>query len=92
VITGRSAERAADVAAELAKDVPGTVTGLPLDLTRPAEIAGMLAPIERGDRLAILGVVRDSNTIAAYDVAKASDLAVTKVVGYTAVVDRPATG
>lgn len=86
VITGRSAERAADVAAELSKDVAGTVTGLPLDLTRPAEIADMLATIERVDRLAVVGMVRDRNSLAAYDVVKASELAVTKVVGYTAVV------
>jgi NAD(P)-dependent dehydrogenase (short-subunit alcohol dehydrogenase family) len=86
VITGRSAERAAEVAGELSKDVPGTVSGLPLDLTRPAEIAGMLATIERVDRLAIVGMVRDRNTIAAYDAGKAGELAATKVVGYTAVV------
>ena len=86
VITGRSAERAAEVAGELSKDVPGTVTGLSLDLTRPAEIAGMLATIERVDRLAVVGMVRDRNTIAAYDAGKASELAITKVVGYTAVV------
>jgi NAD(P)-dependent dehydrogenase (short-subunit alcohol dehydrogenase family) len=86
VITGRSAERAADVAGELSRDAPGKVTGLSLDLTRPAEIAQMLTPIERVDRLAIVGMVPDRNTIAAYDVAKASELAVTKVVGYTAVV------
>jgi NAD(P)-dependent dehydrogenase (short-subunit alcohol dehydrogenase family) len=86
VITGRSAERAAEVAGELSKDVPGTVTGLPLDLTRPAEIAERLATIERVDRLAIVGMLRDRNTIAAYDVDKAGELAVTKVVGYTAVV------
>jgi NAD(P)-dependent dehydrogenase (short-subunit alcohol dehydrogenase family) len=85
-ITGRSAERAAEVAGELSKDAPGTVTGLPLDLTRPADIAGLLAPIERVDRLAIVGMVRDRNTIGAYDVVKASELAVTKVVGYTATV------
>ncbi|MBS2546476.1 SDR family oxidoreductase [Catenulispora sp. NL8] len=85
VITGRSAERAADVAAELAKDVPGTVAGLALDLTAPADIADRLAPIERVDRLALVGVVRDRNTMAAYNVAKAGELAVTKVVGYTAV-------
>jgi NAD(P)-dependent dehydrogenase (short-subunit alcohol dehydrogenase family) len=86
VITGRNAQRAADVAGKLSKDVSGTVSGLALDLTRPAEIAGMLAPIERVDRLALVGMVRDRNTLAAYDVAKASALAVTKVVGYTAVV------
>lgn len=86
VITGRTAERAAEVAAELSTDVPGRVTGLPLDLTRPAEIAEVLAPIERVDRLAVVGMVRDRNTIATYDVAAATALAVTKVVGYTAVV------
>jgi NAD(P)-dependent dehydrogenase (short-subunit alcohol dehydrogenase family) len=86
VITGRSAERAAEVAGELSKDVPGTVTGLPLDLTRPAEIPERLATIDRADRLVIVGMTRDRNTIAAYDVNKASELAVTKVVGYTAVV------
>src|ERR1700722_15910668 len=83
VITGRSAERAAEVAAELSKDMRGTVTGLPLDLTRPAEIADALASVERVDRLAVVGMVRDRNSIAAYDVAKASELAITKVVGYT---------
>ena len=86
VITGRSAERAAEVAAELSKDVSGTVTGLSLDLTKPTEIAGMLAPVERVDRLALVGMVRDRNTMAAYDVTRASELAVTKVVGYTTVV------
>ena len=86
VITGRSAERATEVAGELSKDVPGTVTGLALDLTRPAEIAERLASIERVDRLAVVGVVRDRNTLAAYDVARASELAITKVVGYPAVV------
>lgn len=86
VITGRSAERAARVAGELAKEAPGTVTGLALDLTRPAEIGERLASVERVDRVAIVGMVRDRNTIAAYDVAKASELAVTKLVGYTAVI------
>jgi NAD(P)-dependent dehydrogenase (short-subunit alcohol dehydrogenase family) len=86
VITGRNAERAAEVAGELSKDRAGSVTGLPLDLTRPAGLAEALAPIERIDRLAIIGMVRDRNTMAAYDVAKATEMAVTKIVGYTTVV------
>src|SRR4051794_17954430 len=86
VITGRDAQRAADVAGELSKDVPGTVTGMALDLARPGELAGTLAGIERVDRLAIIGAVRDRNTMAAYDVVKATEMAVTKIVGYTAVV------
>src|SRR4051794_36479059 len=74
VITGRDAQRAAEVAGELSKDVTGTVTGMALDLTRPGELADALAPIERVDRLAIIGMVRDRNTMAAYDVAKATEM------------------
>lgn len=91
VITGRSAQRAAQVASELSVDVPGSVTGLSLDLRHPAEIARLLAPIQRVDRLALVGMARDRNTIAAYDMVKAGELAVTKVVGYTAVVAALAT-
>jgi len=86
VITGRNAERATDVASELSKDGPGTVTGLPLDLTRPGEIVAALTTIGRVDRLVIIGMIRDHNSLADYNVATATDLAVTKVVGYTAVV------
>jgi NAD(P)-dependent dehydrogenase (short-subunit alcohol dehydrogenase family) len=86
VITGRDPQRAAEVAADLAQEVPGTVTGLALDLSRPGELAGALAVIESVDRLAIIGMVRDRNTMAAYDVAKATEMAVTKIVGYTTVV------
>jgi len=86
IITGRNSQRATEVAGELSKDVPGTVTGLPLDLTRPAELEEMLAPVEQVDRLAIIGMIRDRNTIGTYDVGKATLLAVTKIVGYTAVV------
>jgi short-subunit dehydrogenase len=39
VITGRDAQRAADVAEELSTEATGTVTGLALDLTRPGELA-----------------------------------------------------
>ncbi|MFI5844723.1 SDR family oxidoreductase [Catenuloplanes sp. NPDC051500] len=86
VITGRDAERTREIALDLSKETGGAVTGLPLDLTRPAEIGAMLAGVGRVDRLAIVGMVRDRNTIAGYDIAKASELAVTKIVGYTAVV------
>ena len=86
VITGRNAQRAASVASKLDKDVPGTVTALALDLTRPSEIAEALSTIGRVDRLAIIGAVRDRNSLTDYDVTTATQLAVTKIVGYTAVV------
>ncbi len=86
VITGRTEQRAAEVAGELSKDVAGTVTGLALDLTRPGEIAEALSTIERVDRLAVIGAVRERNSLADYDVATATQLTVTKIVGYTAAV------
>jgi len=85
-ITGRNAERAADAAAELSKDAAGTVTGLALDLACPGEIGDALAQVERVDRLAIIGVVRAASRVVGYDVAAATELAVSKVVGYTTVV------
>ncbi|MEU1623325.1 SDR family oxidoreductase [Streptomyces sp. NPDC005722] len=86
LITGRTEERATTVAAELAKETGGTVTGLALDLSRPAGIAAALEPVRQVDRLALVGMVRDMNTTGAYDVVKATTLATTKIVGYTAVV------
>jgi NAD(P)-dependent dehydrogenase (short-subunit alcohol dehydrogenase family) len=82
VITGRRAERAAAVAAE----IDGDVTGIALDLTRPGEIAAALESVERVDRVVLAGVVRDASTVATFDVETAVLLATTKVVGYAAVV------
>ncbi|WP_345984038.1 SDR family oxidoreductase [Streptomyces sp. DSS69] len=64
----------------------GAVTGLALDLSRPETVAAALAPVEHVDRLVLVGMVRDRNTLAGFDVAAASQLAVTKIVGYTAVI------
>jgi len=82
IITGREADRAAKVADE----IEGDVDGIALDLARPHEIAESLATVGNVDRLVILGMVRDTNTLADFDVARASVLALTKVVGYTAAV------
>ncbi|MGE9697306.1 MULTISPECIES: SDR family NAD(P)-dependent oxidoreductase [unclassified Streptomyces] len=65
---------------------PGTATGLALDLSRPETVAAALAPVERLDRLVLAGMVRDRNTLSGFDIAAAGTLAVTKIVGYTAVV------
>ncbi len=66
--------------------LPGVATGLALDLSRPDTVAAALAPVGRVDRLVLVGMVRDRNTLAGFDTAAASQLAVTKVVGYTAVI------
>jgi NAD(P)-dependent dehydrogenase (short-subunit alcohol dehydrogenase family) len=98
VITGRDAERAQGVAAELAEaaGIAGTGTGedastspargLAVDLSRPHDIAEALADIGPVDRLALVAIERDMNTIANYDIDKAIRLTTLKLVGYHAVV------
>jgi NAD(P)-dependent dehydrogenase (short-subunit alcohol dehydrogenase family) len=82
IITGRSKDDAVRVAAEIG----GSVTGLALDLTKPVEVAGALATVPPVDRIVLVGMVRDQNTIKTYDVVAATELATTKIVGYSAVV------
>ena len=82
VITGRDAERAAAVAAEIG----GGVRALALDLGRPEEIESGLADVERVDELVIAAIERDENTVRDYDVERAMRLATMKLVGYTEVV------
>ncbi|MFF3559390.1 SDR family NAD(P)-dependent oxidoreductase [Streptomyces sp. NPDC002574] len=86
VITGRTQERATTVAEELVQETGGTVWGLALDLSRPAEIAAALESVRTVDRVVLVGMVRDVNTTRAYDVVTATTLATTKIVGYTTVV------
>lgn len=87
VITGRDAERAQGVAAELAdaSDNP-LARGLAVDLNRPHDIAAALADVGPVDRLALVAIERDMNTIANYDIDKAIRLTTLKLVGYHAVV------
>ncbi|MEV6844866.1 SDR family oxidoreductase [Actinoplanes sp. NPDC051411] len=82
IITGRSKDDAARVAAEIG----GSVTGLALDLTKPAEIEAALEAVPRVDRVALVGMVRDQNTVHEYDIVTATELATTKIVGNAAVV------
>ena len=82
VVTSRDAGRADKVAA----DVGGSTRGLPLDLTRPEEIAGALSGVGPVDRLALVAIERDENTVAGYDHAQAMRLVMLKLVGYTEVI------
>lgn len=82
VITGRSAERAESVAAEIG----GDVRGLALDLAKPGDIAGSLAGIERVDYLVLAAVDRDSNSVKEYNLAGATNLATLKIIGFTEVL------
>lgn len=81
VLTGRDADRAAGVAKEV-----GAARGLALDLSRPHEIAGALTDIGLVDHLVLVGVSRDHNRVADYDIDAALHLVTLKLVGYTEVV------
>lgn len=82
VISGRDAERASAVAAEMGD----STTGIGFDLSDPHGIAPALAGVGVVDRLVLAALDRDSNTIREYDVDSALRLVTLKLVGYTEVV------
>ena len=82
VLTGRDRERSAEVA----KSVDGDVAGLALDLNDTHGLADALAGVGTVDRLVVCAIERDQNSIADYNVDRATKLAVLKLVGYTEVI------
>jgi NAD(P)-dependent dehydrogenase (short-subunit alcohol dehydrogenase family) len=82
LVTGRDAERAEKAAVELGD----AATGLAFDLAEPSTIAPALASVGSVDRLALVAIDRDLNTVADYDVEKGIRLVTLKLVGYTEVV------
>ena len=81
-LSGRDATRAAEVAAS----IEGKVTGIAVDLNDTHGLADALSDVGEVDRLVIAAIERDQNSIADYDVDRATRLAVLKLVGYTEVV------
>jgi NAD(P)-dependent dehydrogenase (short-subunit alcohol dehydrogenase family) len=82
IVTGRDADRASAVAAELG---PG-VTGLGFDLSKPEIIAGALADVGPVSRLVLSSIARDNNPVREYKIAEAIELTTMKLVGYTETV------
>lgn len=82
IITSRSAERAEATAAEIGPNV----RGIALDIAEPERIAPMLEGVGELDRLLIVAIERDYNTVRNYDLAKAKRAVTVKLVGYTEVV------
>ena len=82
VLTGRDRERSAEVATS----VEGDVSGLAVDLNDTHGLAEALADVGAVDRLVVAAIERDQNTIADYDVDRATRLAVLKLVGSTEVI------
>jgi NAD(P)-dependent dehydrogenase (short-subunit alcohol dehydrogenase family) len=81
-VTSRHLERAQEAAAEIG----GAATGIALDLTRPHEIAGALANVSACDRLVLVSIHRDTNTVKNYNIDDALSLVTLKLVGYTEVI------
>lgn len=82
VITGRDETRTREVAATIGD----AVTGLALDLSDPATIAGALASVGPVNGLVLSAIYRDANTVKDYDIARAVALVTLKLVGYTEVI------
>jgi NAD(P)-dependent dehydrogenase (short-subunit alcohol dehydrogenase family) len=82
VLTGQTPENVASAVAEVGRNV----RGITFDLAAPLTIAGALADVGPVDRLALVAIDRDQNSIADYNIERAIRLVTLKLVGYTAVV------
>lgn len=82
VVSGRDAQRARAVAAEIG----GRTGGIGLELAEPESIAIRLRSVGPVEHLVVAAIERDENTARDYDVARAIRLATLKLVGYTEVV------
>ncbi len=82
VVSGRDAGRAAEAAAAIG----GRATSCAFDLAVPGEIEAALAEIGPVARLVLGAIERDHNSIAEYDIARATRLVTLKLVGYAEVV------
>jgi NAD(P)-dependent dehydrogenase (short-subunit alcohol dehydrogenase family) len=82
VITGRDADRAPSVAAEIGPEV----TGLGFDLSHPETIRAALEGVGPVSRLVLAGIARDNNPVREYKIAQAIELTTMKLVGYTATI------
>jgi NAD(P)-dependent dehydrogenase (short-subunit alcohol dehydrogenase family) len=82
VLSGRNDE---NMTAAL-EALEGKATGVVFDLAEPESIAPALAEVGPVDRLALVAIDRDQNSVRDYDLAKALHLVTLKLVGYTEVV------
>jgi NAD(P)-dependent dehydrogenase (short-subunit alcohol dehydrogenase family) len=82
IVAGRDGSHAKSIATEIG----GDTRGIALDLSQPEEVAGALTDLDTVDHIVLSAIIRDTNTIADYDIAAARYLAIMKIVGYTAVV------
>jgi NAD(P)-dependent dehydrogenase (short-subunit alcohol dehydrogenase family) len=79
IITGRDADRAQSIAAELG----GKASALGCDLAQPETIESVLESVGQVDKLVLSAIARDENPVRQYDIASAVNLSTMKLVGYT---------
>ena len=82
VLSGRDAERARSVAAELG----GRATGIGFDLAEPGSVRERLSGLGDVEHLVLAAIDRDDNRVREYDPDSALRLVTLKLVGYSAVV------
>ena len=90
VLTGRDPTRVKEVAASVGE----STRGIPLELAEPHAIGSALADVGPVDRLVLAAIDRDANSIADYDIDRATRLATIKLIGYAEVIHalRPGMG
>ena len=86
VLTGQSADSVEAALDLLGSEASGHVRGVSFDLADPHAVAAALANVGPVDRLALVAIDRDLNSVAEYDIDRAMRLVTLKLVGYTAVV------
>jgi NAD(P)-dependent dehydrogenase (short-subunit alcohol dehydrogenase family) len=82
VVSGRSTDRAEQIAADLG----GGARGVGVDLCETEDIAAGLASIGPVRHLVVTAIERDTNRISQYDKKAAQRLVILKLVGYPEVV------
>lgn len=82
IITGRDAERAAQIANSLGP----AATGLGVDLTRPESISGAFDAVDQVDHVVLAAYERGGNTVADFDTSAALRQTTVKLIGYTEVI------
>ena len=81
ILSGRDADRAGGVAREL-----GATSGLGVDIARCEQIATGLSGVGSVDHLVLAAIERDQNTVAGFDIGRATYLSTLKLVGYIEVI------
>ena len=86
VLTGQTADSVSAALDLLGSRAGERARGIAFDLARPHAIASALADVGPVDRLALVAIDRDLNSVTEYHIDRAIRLVTLKLVGYTAVV------